>query len=353
MTRRDNYLRAVRFEKPDIIPISLNINQSCWGHYPKAFLWEMIETHPILFDWFPGMPEEEKRQIENPIFRKNARKDEPYTDSWGCVWETSMDGIVGVVTHHPLKNLDSLAEYKMPDPTLTDGLASVNWEDKKIMFANLAKMGGLRMAGVPHGHTFLRLIDLLGYENLIFSMMDEDPRLDKLVGMIHEFNLEITKRYLECELDVVCFPEDLGMQQGPMLSPDNFRKYIKPSYQRLFAEAKKKDVHIYVHSDGDLRTLIDDLIDVDTDILNLQDLVNGVDWIRDNLKGRVCIDLDIDRQQFCQFGTPAEIDGHIKNIVQKLGSKDGGLMMLFGLYPELPLENMKAVMDAMERYAVV
>ena len=34
-----------------------------------------------------------------------------------------------------------------------------------------------------------------------------------------------------------------------------------------------------------------------------------------------------------------------------LGSKEGGLMMLHGMYPGVPLENVRALMDAMERYA--
>jgi len=36
--------------------------------------------------------------------------------------------------------------------------------------------------------------------------------------------------------------------------------------------------------------------------------------------------------------------------VEKSGSGDGGLMMIYGLYPGVPLENAKAVMDAMEHY---
>jgi len=36
--------------------------------------------------------------------------------------------------------------------------------------------------------------------------------------------------------------------------------------------------------------------------------------------------------------------------VEKLGSKQGGLMMIYGLYPGIPLENVQALMDAMERY---
>jgi len=52
-----------------------------------------------------------------------------------------------------------------------------------------------------------------------------------------------------------------------------------------------------------------------------------------------------------RFGTPVEIDALIRKEVEKLGSAQGGLMMVFGLYPGTPLENVKALMDAMERYA--
>ncbi|MHC4546291.1 MAG: hypothetical protein ACYSYL_17560, partial [Planctomycetota bacterium] len=70
-----------------------------------------------------------------------------------------------------------------------------------------------------------------------------------------------------------------------------------------------------------------------------------------NLKGRVCIDIDIDRQQITPFGSPGQIEKLIRQEVEKLGSREGGLMMIYGLYPGIPLENVKAIMDAMERYA--
>ena len=45
------------------------------------------------------------------------------------------------------------------------------------------------------------------------------------------------------------------------------------------------------------------------------------------------------------------IDALIREEVTKLGRKEGGLMMIYGLYPGVPLANVKALMDAMERYA--
>ena len=58
-----------------------------------------------------------------------------------------------------------------------------------------------------------------------------------------------------------------------------------------------------------------------------------------------------DRQKITARGTPREIDDLIREEVVKLGSKKGGLMMVHGLYPGVPLENVKALMDAMEKYA--
>ncbi|MHC4435420.1 MAG: hypothetical protein ACYTBS_26620 [Planctomycetota bacterium] len=52
-----------------------------------------------------------------------------------------------------------------------------------------------------------------------------------------------------------------------------------------------------------------------------------------------------------RFGTPEQIDGLIRQEVETLGSPDGGLMMIYGLYPGVPVENARAIADAMERYA--
>ena len=115
--------------------------------------------------------------------------------------------------------------------------------------------------------------------------------------------------------------------------------------------ARDRGCIVHMHSDGDIRMLVDDLIEGGVDVINLQDLVNGVDWIADRFAGRVCIDLDIDRQSVTVHGTPAEIDRLVRDEVEKLGSRQGGLMMIHGLYPGVPLANVKALMDAMELYA--
>ena len=343
MTYKENYLRVVRFERPDYIPMSFCINDACYDAYPQEALFELMETHPLLFPDFkkPALP-------YKPDYARVARKDEPYKDDFGCVWTTTCDGITGTVTGHPLADWEAFRTYRFPDPDHCTGIGPIDWQKVKERIA--ATPESIHIGGLRHGHTFLQLCDLRGYENLIFDMMDEEPLLNELIAGLEQFNLSTVQHYLDCGVDVMPYAEDLGMQVGPMLSPENFCRYIKPSYRRLMQPAKDKGLIVHMHSDGDIRLLADDLVDSGVQILNLQDLVNGIDWIRDRFAGRICIDLDIDRQNVTRFGTPEDIDRLIRQEVTSIGSRAGGLMMIFGLYPGTPLENVKALMDSMERY---
>ena len=345
MTPRENFLRAVRFERPDWIPVKFAINTACWHHYDQNALQDLMEDHSFLF---PNFKRQEKI---TPNYGLNQRKDQPYIDPWGCVWETTDDGITGTVTKHPLADWRDFDDFQPPNPENTNGISPVDWDKIKRQTEEKKNKGELIAGGLPHGHTFLRLQDIRGYENLIFDMLDEEPKLNRLIEMVEDFNYEVIKKWLELEPDMVSYPEDLGMQVGPMLSPDDFRKYIKPVYQRLMQPAREQGCIVHMHSDGDIRTLVDDLIDGGVDVINLQDLVNGIDWIGDKFAGQTCVDLDVDRQAVTAQGSPAQIDSLIREEVEKIGSREGGLIFTYGLYPGTPLENVKAVMDALERYA--
>ncbi len=346
MTPRENLLKAVRFETPDYIPMSFYINPACWHHYPQQALHDLMADHPFLFPNFK--PTTEKI---TPNFGPNARADQPYTDDWGCTWHTSDDGITGSVPKHPLQNWDDAASYIPPDPQASNGLASIDWTQIAANLENARATGQLCRGGLRHGHTFLQLCDIRGYENLMFDMIDDEPKLHWLIKILEDFNMAIVNKFLQLGVEWMSYPEDLGMQVGPMLSPDHFRKYIKPSFQRLMAPARQASCIVHMHSDGDIRQLVDDLIDGGVEIINLQDLVNGIDWIADKFAGKVCIDLDVDRQSITPHGSPKQIDSLIREEVTKLGSKKGGLTMLYGMYPGVPLQNAKAIMDAMEKYA--
>ena len=322
------------------------INYACWDAYPQEALVELMESHPVLFKKasIPTLP-------YRPDFPNMARKDQPYVDDWGCLWETTQNGITGTVTQHPLSDWDNLKTYHYPDPNLCMGIGPIDWEAEQKRIQAAKNAGQLTMAGLRHGHTFLQVCDICGCENVLYDMEDAEPKLKDLLEKIVEFNLNIIHRYLDMDVDIISYAEDLGMQYGPMLSRTNFETYFSPLYHRMMQPAVEKGTIIHMHSDGDIRTLLPYLLQNGVNIINLQDLVNGIDWIEENVKGKVCIDLDIDRQKITPFGTPKEVRSLVREEITRLGTREGGLMITYGLYPGVPLENVKALMDAMEEYA--
>ncbi len=344
MNERENRLRAIRFENPEWIPMQVSVNASCWHHYEHEQLRELMAAHPRLF------PDFNAEEMEEPELLLNQRASTPYRDPWGCVWETTDDGITGAVHGHPLEDWEDFANYRAPDPVATDGTYPVDWRELRAQVAEMKARGEFVWGSLPHGHTFLRLQDIRGYENLTYDFEDEALQLRALIEMVETFNRGVVDRWLELEPDMMGYPEDLGMQVGPMLSPGHFLKFILPVYERLMRPAIDSGVIIHMHCDGDIRLLAEYLLKCGVDVLNLQDLVNGIDWIAENLVGRVCLQVDVDRQSVTVEGEPRDIEELIRTEVVRLGSSRGGLMLIYGLYPGTPIKNVAAVMDCMERY---
>lgn len=331
-------LRVIRFEHPEFIPVEFYVNESVFSHYDPGPLEELLEAHPIIagkgkMRW-DLVPNKDKPVDEEHI----------YYDEFGVEWKGAIDGIRGVIQKHPLEDFSKIRDYRFPK------VPDFDLEETRKQVEQSKLNGYFASAGLEHGHTFLRLTDLCGYENVLMGLIDEDNDLLYLIERLEEYNAAFSDFYAKCGYDMISFPEDLGMQIGPMISPALFRQYIKPCYQKLMKPSRDAGAIIHMHSDGDIRTLADDLIDGGVDVLNLQDLVNGIDWIRDRFFGKYAIDLDIDRQKITVFGSPADVEALIREEVTKLSSPAGGLYMVYGWYAGTPLENIKALMDALEKY---
>jgi len=70
-------------------------------------------------------------------------------------------------------------------------------------------------------------------------------------------------------VDVVCQGDDLGMQIGMQISPEMYKRFIKPCHERMFSFIHSKtDAKVFLHSCGSVYEIIPDLIEVGVDVLN-------------------------------------------------------------------------------------
>jgi uroporphyrinogen decarboxylase len=346
MTSRENIIRAYTLKSPEYIPISAWISPAAWKTFERTEMEKLVLTHKILFpDYKEGSINPDTIELQPWSQTQTA-----FTDSWGCEWKTTADGIVGTVVTHPFPTWNGFESFTPPDIESSNGRWNTDWRALRSQIEALKNKGQFTSCNLVHGHSFLLITDMRGFENTVFDMHDEEPNLFKLIEVIEKFNLSLVKRFIDFGVDMIYFPEDLGTQNNMMITPEHFRKYVKPTYKKIMEPVKQNNILVHLHSDGLIMEIIEDLIECGIDVINLQDLVNGIESIAKNIKGKIAIDLDIDRQNITLNGTQKDIDDLIREEVIKLGSKKGGLSLIYGVYPGTPIKNIKAVMDAMEKY---
>jgi hypothetical protein len=351
MSDRENYLRCVEMRGPERIPCHVGVHY-VWFKYREA-LEDLVLEHPIIF----GNYERGSTDFDNLGIKYSGNLT---IDEWKCVWGFIKDGIMGQVVENPIDSWEKFEDYRPPDyplwgpPTGGGSPIGKSWSWAQREMKEARENGELTSGGLPHGFMWMRLHYLRGFANLMMDFVREDPRLQDLIDMVKEKNIRVIDRWLEIgPPDVMVFGDDLGAQDRMPIRPDLFRKYLIPAYEEMFDRIRDAGCHVYLHSDGYFLEVMGDLIDAGVTILNPQDRIHGLETLRDTLEGRVCIDLDIDRQHLMPRGTPEQIDQHIDDAVRILGSEKGGLMLKAGIYDDVPLENIDALCSSMEKRLVI
>lgn len=309
----DDRWKAMRWEHPEYIPVAVSLLPATWMKYREA-LDELVARHPVIF----GEHQVGTRDYDAVGGTYVAGT---HVDAWGCVWSNIHTGCEAIVTGHPVPTREAVRTLKPPPPG----------------------------AGLPHGFMWLRLADLRGFEELMIDFAEEPPELQMLIDIVLEYNLGELRRILESRPAMVTFGDDLGMQHGLAIGARKWRKYLKPCYAALFGLCREAGAAVYLHTDGHILPIIGDLIECGVDVLNPQIRANGLEGLVRECKGKVCVNLDLDRQLF-PFATPAQIDAHVREAVEQLGAPEGGLWLTAECADDVPLENIEAICQALERY---
>ncbi len=307
--------KAIRYEYPETIPVNVSILPAAWLKYGDK-LQNMIDRYPQFFDGYQYNP--------NQFEYQSTYHQGQHVDEWGCVWSNISEGMEAIVKEHPVKSEEDVFALQIPDRC--DG-------------------------HFPHGFMYLRLLDLCGFELAMTMFAEEDEAIETLIQKVLDYNIVQMKAILPRLEEITSFGDDLGMQSGLAIGARRWRKYLKPCYQKLYGMLKEAspDTLIYMHTDGCIWEIMPDLKECGVDMINPQIRANGLDNLVRVCKGKIPINLDLDRQLF-PFATPAELDAHVRECVEALYLPEGGLGLNVEFNYEIPLENMEAVLDAVEKY---
>lgn len=177
-------------------------------------------------------------------------------------------------------------------------------------------------------------------------------RLLERLCAIHLAKLEKWLGAVGPYIDVVVFGDDLGGQNGPLISPAFYREFCKPYHRRLWGRARElAGAKVMLHSCGGIEPLLDDLIDAGLDAANpVQITAAGMDprHLKDTYGDRLCLwGGGCDTRDVLPHGTPQQVRDHVRRQVEVLAPGGGFVFQqVHNVMADVPAENVVAMFQA-------
>ncbi|MCD6287717.1 MAG: methyltransferase [Candidatus Hydrogenedentes bacterium] len=254
-----------------------------------------------------------------------------------------IDQTIGAATPHPGAHLP------MDDAGLAQMAAGAKMLRESTDRAIVGLFGG-NMFELPQS--------LFGMENYMMYMglyPDAVRRLSDKLYELHISNLEKWLGAVGPYIDIIMFGDDLGGQNGPLISPAMYREMIKPYHKLLWNRAKElADVKIMLHCCGGILEIIEDMIDDGLDAVNpVQTNCRGMEPM--NLKKQFGDRLTFwgggcDTRDILPNAAPADVAQHVKDRVSIMNSGGGFVFQqIHNIMADVPPENIVAMFKSVRR----
>jgi len=152
--------------------------------------------------------------------------------------------------------------------------------------------------------------------------------LDKLFDLAYEQTRRIYET-LPGRVDFSYIAEDFGSQRDLLFSPQIIRAVFLPRMRRMIELAHQAGVAAFCHSDGAIRKIIPDLIEIGIDVLNpIQWRCAGMDraGLKRDFGDRLVFHGGVDNQQTLAFGSPEDVRAEVLENIRVLGAGGGYIL---------------------------
>ena len=284
------------------------------------------------------------------------------TDEWGMSWQMpAKGGHYYDLYESPLANAETVQDaenFPWPDPLdaarymgLREAADRVVYDEKKAFILE-------RMSSGMWEHAMW----MTGYEKFFMDMVYNPTLVHAIMSKILEIKMAYWGRALEVMGNyplIISEADDLGGQNGLLISLRMYKNLIWPYHKKLFDFIKSKakgKVYIFFHNDGAIYPTLPLLIDAGVDIINpWQVNCTGMDDTA-KFKREFGKDLTIwggscDTQRVLLFGTPDEVRAETRRRIEELAGGGGFIFApIHVIQSGVPAENIVAWWETWQEY---
>ncbi|GHV74418.1 uroporphyrinogen decarboxylase [Spirochaetia bacterium] len=294
----------------------------------------------------------ERMDIDGIVVHQKYKKDfideVTYRDEWGVTKKITAEE-TDITADGPVKEPEDLEGYTPPDPCAPYRLDAVK--------EALDRFKGKRAVILHLNDVFSLPSRIMPFEEFLMAINTEPEMVDKLIGIVVDYNIKVAKRAWDLGLRIVMTGDDYCYTRGPMFSPKAFREIFFPWYKKVMRAYKDMGFMVIKHCDGDVMSLIDMIVDPETGI-DCYDPIEPaagmqLSYFKEKYGKRICLKGNVDCAQTLTFGTVEDTIQETKECL-RIGMPGYGYILSSSnsLHSEVKPDNYKALLDTLHEFGV-
>jgi uroporphyrinogen decarboxylase len=191
-------------------------------------------------------------------------------------------------------------------------------------------------------------------ERLLLDYMRAPQLALDLARITTDFSLAALEKARQAGADVICLEGDLAFNTNTLMSPDHYRKFLKPFHAEIVDSAHRLGMKIVKHSDGNLWPILDDFIEIGFDGVHpIQPQSMDIKETKEHLAGKACVVGNIDCSFLLPYGSKEEVEANVRETIRAVAPGGGYIISSSNsIHPGVKPENYIAMVKAAKKYGV-
>jgi uroporphyrinogen decarboxylase len=262
-----------------------------------------------------------------------------FRDKWGVIRAFGPESTPAPV-EGPIKRPEDLKSYRPPDPEAPDVLGSI----PEIV----AKYKGKKVITALGRDAFFNPAFLRGMANFLTDMIENPPLVHELIEVTLSHDIRAMQRVVQAGVDAIIFGDDYADKNSPLMSPRHFKEFILPGLKRCVDAAHAAGAYVIKHTDGNIMSILDMIVDTGIDGLNPIEPAAGMDigLLKQRYGRRIALIGNIDcGHLLCQ--APAEEVRRVTRETMRVAAPGGGycLSSSNSIHSSVKPENFMAMIE--------
>lgn len=266
-----------------------------------------------------------------------------YVDQWGTRFGRTAEAYAPV--EGPIKSEADLERYVSPDPYDEAMIVDVKEAAKRFK--------GKKFIAYLTRSDFMSAADVRGLPGLLMDFVVNPDLAHRVLKIINDYYCTVARRAIEAGADAVVLADDWAFNTAPFMSPEHFREFVLPYFQRSVRTVQEAGGYAIKHSDGNLWKIIDMVVEAGIDAINPIQPDAGMDIgeVKRKYGSRVCVSGNINCGHTLSVAPVEQVVREVKEAIRKAGPGGGYIMMSSNsLHSSVKPENYRAMVETTKSF---